>query len=312
MCIWLFGGGHFACKLLRDADLELKKDQIQGIIDNDWNKVGKRIEGIMTYSYDEALAKIESHYDKIVITCSNIIYVEEILCQLANDSLQELILGVYKGNGIERVESIYSYAINSQYGEELGLREILDRLFEKDYKGFYVDVGAYHPFKFSNTKWAYDRGGHGINIEPNKKAIELFNAFRQRDINLCCGVSDRNSIMPYYKYTVEACNSFDDSLDRKLELKNVIDVPIRKLNDILEEYHVKHIDFLDIDAEGFDEKIVDSFDWDKYRPICVLVEILSEEKSHFWTSDIHKKLLLNGYQFASLFVKTLLYVKADL
>lgn len=261
------------------------------------------------YSYDDALHKIDRNFDKIIITCKRE-YAEEIVKQLVQDSLHELLEGIYLGNDIIRYESLHSTEINSQFGEELGLQIIFDRM-GLNYKGFYVDVGAYHPFILSNTKWAYNRGWCGINIDANKENIALFDAFRPRDINLCCGVSDENGILPFYSYTNDVCNSFDNTLMRDLMLNKVTDVPVRGLNSILQEYNIKHIDILDIDAEGFDERIIKSFDWNTYRPICVLVEVLSEKKSYFWESDIHRILTSYGYRFASLFVKTLMYVKKD-
>ena len=37
--------------------------------------------------------------------------------------------------------------------------------------GFYIDVGAYDPVDISVTKYFYDKGWHGINIEPLKKTM---------------------------------------------------------------------------------------------------------------------------------------------
>ena len=305
--VWIFGAGYCARKFLNDKNQTNKK--IKGIIDNDYKKVGTNIENIMVYAYETALHEIERNTDKIIITCKKE-YAEEIVNQLVKDGLQDRLYGVYQGNDIVTYESMYGLTINSQFGEELGLRNIFDRV-DPNYKGFYVDVGAYHPFALSNTKWAYDRGWCGINIDANEESIALFDAFRPRDINLHCGISDIDGIMPFYKYTNSICNSFDNSLMRDLQLEKVTNVPVRKLDDILQEYNVKHIDILDIDAEGFDEKIIKSFAWDVYTPICVLVEVLSGQKSHFWTLDIHKVLIAHGYQFTGLFVKTLIYVQKN-
>jgi hypothetical protein len=53
----------------------------------------------------------------------------------------------------------YCLSLYSQEGEDL----ILQRIFEHKQKGFYVDVGDYHPFLFSNTYIFYLRGWRGIN-----------------------------------------------------------------------------------------------------------------------------------------------------
>jgi FkbM family methyltransferase len=70
-----------------------------------------------------------------------------------------------------------SYA---QEGEDV----LLDRLLAKQTDGFYVDVGAHHPKRFSNTHYFYMRGWSGINIEPNPVVVGSFRQMRRRDINL--------------------------------------------------------------------------------------------------------------------------------
>lgn len=75
-----------------------------------------------------------------------------------------------------------SYALQ---GEDLILKEI----FHQVKNGFYVDVGAHHPFKFSNTYFFYKRGWRGINIDALPHSMNLFNQFRPRDINVECGVT---------------------------------------------------------------------------------------------------------------------------
>src|SRR3989344_293995 len=67
----------------------------------------------------------------------------------------------------------------SQQGEDL----IIDKLLVGKKKGFYVDVGAHDPVRFSNTKRFYDKGWSGINIDPNPWLIKKFQKQRDRDIN---------------------------------------------------------------------------------------------------------------------------------
>ncbi|MCD7914177.1 MAG: hypothetical protein LUG96_02180 [Tannerellaceae bacterium] len=70
---------------------------------------------------------------------------------------------------------LYGSTSYSQEGEDI----VLNFLFEnkEGYKGFYVDIGTHHPFRFSNTAYFYKQGWQGINIEPTPGAIEVFNRF---------------------------------------------------------------------------------------------------------------------------------------
>jgi hypothetical protein len=61
---------------------------------------------------------------------------------------------------------------------------ILRRIFEHKQKGFYVDVGAYHPFLFSNTYIFYLRGWRGINIDATPGSMKLFNKFRKAVLSI--------------------------------------------------------------------------------------------------------------------------------
>ncbi len=56
--------------------------------------------------------------------------------------------------------------------------------------GFYVDVGAAHPVGHSVTKWFYDQGWCGVNIEPLPLFFALIEEDRPRDINLNAVASD--------------------------------------------------------------------------------------------------------------------------
>ena len=60
----------------------------------------------------------------------------------------------------------------SQFGEDIKLFSAL----RNEESVFYIDAGANDPQSNSATKLFYDRGGHGINIEPQKFYI----AFRGR------------------------------------------------------------------------------------------------------------------------------------
>ena len=60
------------------------------------------------------------------------------------------------------IEGMYQQSIHSGNGEEIYLKKI----FLNKEKGVFVDVGAFHPVRASNTLWAYKKGWRGINIEP--------------------------------------------------------------------------------------------------------------------------------------------------
>ena len=198
----------------------------------------------------------------------------------------------------------------SQEGEDL----ILKRYFEKKQgKLFWVDVGAHHPFRFSNTYVFYKIGGKGINIDATPGSMKLFSEYRSKDINLEVGISDKIGQLEFYVFKERALNSFDKALSAQRikegrELEKVVVLQTKPLSIILNEFIPSHqeIDLLSIDAEGFDLKVLLSNNWSKYRPQIVLVENENWTKTGDKISDF---LETKGYFFFAKTVKSVLFVK---
>jgi FkbM family methyltransferase len=162
----------------------------------------------------------------------------------------------------------------SQSGEDMVLRNLL-----RDKKnGFFVDVGAHHPIRFSNTFYFYLRGWKGINIDPVPGIMDLFNKMRPEDINLEIAVGE-NGISEFYIFEEGCYNTFDAEIaeviikEKISPLQEKVQLPKYRLDEILEKYtSSKKIDFLSIDAEGLDVEILSTNNWKKFRPIYVCAE----------------------------------------
>jgi FkbM family methyltransferase len=215
------------------------------------------------------------------------------------------------GNFLSSSGGRYLRESYSQEGEDL----ILERFFENRNSGFYVDVGAHHPRRFSNTFLFYKRGWRGINIEPNPDALKLFQRQRKKDINLGYGVADTEGPLSYFMFNEPALNSFDRRLSEKRQDSryHIIDtktIAVRKLSAIFEEFlpHGTFIDFMSIDVEGYDLQVLQSNDWTRFRPACVLVESSGFDLQKPAAEPIHMFLeQQNYYLFAKTF-NTLFYL----
>lgn len=159
---------------------------------------------------------------------------------------------------------------------------LLRSIFVDKSTGFYVDVGAYHPQRFSNTNHFYLAGWRGINIDAMPGSMEPFHQFRPRDINLEIGVSESDETLTYYAFNEPALNGFSkDVADRvtineQYKLLFTRPIPTRPLADILDEYLPANqtIDFLTVDVEGLDLAVLRSNNWQKYRPVVILTETI--------------------------------------
>ena len=200
----------------------------------------------------------------------------------------------------------------SQDGEDL----VLDSFYEgrKNYKGFYIDVGAHNPFRFSNTAFFYKRGWSGINIEPTPSLIGNFHKFRKRDINLNIAIADNNSSLTFFMFDEAALNSFNAEISEHrhkttpYKIVDKITIKTYKLSEVLDKNlkEGQKIDFLTIDAEGLDFKILQSNNWKKYVPHFILIE------QDFDVRTIHQDdiyVFLNGlnYELVGRTMRTSVY-----
>ena len=195
---------------------------------------------------------------------------------------------------------------------------ILSRYFGNQKFGFYVDVGAHHPKRFSNTYYFYKRGWRGINIDAMPGSMALFRQLRSRDINLEVAVGSEEQILPYYIFNEAALNSFDRNLSnernnaendyRIIETDNL---QTRQLASILDEYLPigQDISFLSVDVEGLDFDVLKSNDWDKHRPDILLVEILGSSLADLESSEITRFLKKCGYEVYAKAVHPVIFRK---
>jgi FkbM family methyltransferase len=170
----------------------------------------------------------------------------------------------------------YAQVYYSQEGEEI----ILRRFFNYKNEGFFVDIGAHHPIRFSNTYLLYKMGWRGINIDPMPGCMLEFDRFRKMDINIEVGIADNAKELNFYLFSEPALNTFSEEKAQQIinktnyKLINTIKVKTKTLAEILQKY-VKpsiEIDFFSIDVEGFDLKVLKSNDWKIYKPKVIVVE----------------------------------------
>ena len=162
----------------------------------------------------------------------------------------------------------------SQCGEDL----FIYNFFKNKNYGTYLDIGAFNPIKYSNTLLLYKKGWKGINIDLNQTSIDLFNIFRPRDKNICAAISNKEE-----KVRVSMENLFSPlntiSLKRSKKLsqnnikKNLYYVKTKKINNIVKN----KFDFLNIDIEGLDFKVLKSIKLDFYKPKLICIEVLDKK-----------------------------------
>jgi len=201
------------------------------------------------------------------------------------------------------------------YGQE-GEDLILDRLFSEQASGFYVDVGAHHPFRFSNTYLLYQRGWRGINIDAMPGSMAAFQRWRPRDINIECMIASEATSHTYYQYDEPALNTVSAAVvdKRKVEspqykVAGTVTLQSRPLEELLAE-HVPAgttIDLMNVDVEGLDLDVLASNDWSHFRPRVIVVELLWTGFSDMEKSAMYQFLTARGYRLLSKLMNSAIF-----
>jgi FkbM family methyltransferase len=165
------------------------------------------------------------------------------------------------------------FPVYAQYNEDI----ILAALLADVKAGFYVDVGANHETYHSVTRYFYDRGWSGINIEPIPRLLEEIAKRRTRDTNLQLAISAQPGEMNFREYPEHDGLSTLSSESKTEPDKMAIPftdykITVMPLHTVFAEQKVRKIDFLKIDVEGHEFEVLKSNDWYKYRPTVVAIE----------------------------------------
>ncbi len=143
-------------------------------------------------------------------------------------------------------------------------------------KGFYIDIGANDPTDISVTKFFYDRGWNGINIEPQANLCLLLEELRPRDINICAGCGKESGQMALmgkgYSATFSQKTASDGGF---LDKKSTDMIKILTLSEVYNLYcpEKQPVHFCKIDVEGYEKEVLQGIkDWNTFRPWIYVIE----------------------------------------
>ena len=190
---------------------------------------------------------------------------------------------------------------------------IVDYIFKYKNDGLYIDVGCQHPISNNNTYILYKKGWNGINIDLDKKNIDLFNISRPDDTNINIAVSDKSgNVNLFYHHDGSSINTINSqNADyQKNKFKKIKLIKSETLNKILANINFnKKVDYLNIDVEGHELNVLKGFNILKYRPSIISIEYLDYEMKqlelknnnleNIINSNIYKYLIQNKYFFVN-------------
>jgi FkbM family methyltransferase len=209
---------------------------------------------------------------------------------------------------IYKIQKIYKNKIPNSHYAEFAEDVMVNRIFKNLKTGFYLDIGAYHPFKGSLTHNLYAKGWSGMNFDLSKTSIDLFDIARSRDININCAISDFTGETFYYENSsINQQNSLinQNPNQKKIKIKSY------QLNEILILNNVNNIDYINIDTEGNELKVLKGIDFKKINPYLFTIE-----DNSFDSNDEIKKEKINfmeqkNYQLINIIGVTMFFVKKN-
>ena len=125
-------------------------------------------------------------------------------------------------------------------------------------------------------------------------------------------MADTNGFLNYYLFKEPAYNTFNPDYAAKTpsKLLSVERVEMFTLREILGKHLPlgQSIDFLTVDVEGFDELVLRSNDWSRYRPKYVLAEVFGVSDIEIVIkSSISKYMRSVGYLVVGKTVNTVFF-----
>ena len=209
----------------------------------------------------------------------------------------------------KKLHILHSIYIKHQYFKDRksysmdGEDVVISNYFKNKEKGFYIDIGCYHPIHRNNTFLLFKKGWQGMNVDIHDFSIELFNYARPKDLNYNFAVSNKNEkIKMFFQKELSQLSTIDQNQAIKVFQGTIKEKEIQSytLNEILNfsKLNNKKIDLLDIDVEAADLKVLQGLSFEKFNPELICIEIheknLKENETFKFLKYYNYELIWSG------------------
>ncbi|WP_026362210.1 FkbM family methyltransferase [Geopsychrobacter electrodiphilus] len=190
----------------------------------------------------------------------------------------------------------------SQFGEDLSVFEYFLTMGKPVIT--YLDIGANHPKLHSNTHLLSRNGSSGVLVDANSEMCKKLRRARKRDKVINVGVAAvGGEDMDLSVMDIEGLSTLNPKWQEHLLSQGMSsEVAIQKvkivgINDLLAEYFPRQApDFVSIDIEGMDFEVLESWDFDRWRPSILCIETGILTRGEYIRDELFEKLMLQrGY-----------------
>jgi len=168
----------------------------------------------------------------------------------------------------------------SQLGEQMVITNILDRLDRDILNRVYMDIGAFHPYKGSNTYKLYLNNWRGVVVEPNPEKTALFKLIRPLDICLTNAVIPDAWNIEDVEMLASGSGDARESITPRLNKYNHLDRATATHSYVAKTIRISEVlqycrqklglpSLLSIDIEGLESEVVLGVDFEKH-PVAIL------------------------------------------
>jgi FkbM family methyltransferase len=185
----------------------------------------------------------------------------------------------------------------SQFGED----QVIDRFWHlaDPSRDIFVDVGAWHPIRLSNTFRLYKKGMRGIIVEPSDEFVDDYALVRPEDLLLTSCAGESFDLLTFTFFESGLLNTLNpEAAEAYIAQGNKVRkrklMPVIPLEFVLEKRDFDRIFLLDIDAEGFDFEVLKGCGEFIDRVMVLTIETDIHPKS---LSSIEAHLQAHGFVF---------------
>tara|TARA_B100000900_G_C20588764_1_gene720745 strand:- start:271 stop:918 length:648 start_codon:yes stop_codon:yes gene_type:complete len=176
------------------------------------------------------------------------------------------------------------------YSQDNQDKYLQENIFKGYKNGIFVDVGAHDGVDINNTLYfEQNHNWTGINIEPIKRVYDVLVKNRPKCINLDCAICNYNGKTKFISNSGwgERLSGIQDTMDIRHHERlardrkthkgetEIVDVNTRRLESILDEHNISHINYLSIDVEGGEYEVIKSINFEK-----VFIDVIGFENNY--------------------------------
>jgi FkbM family methyltransferase len=167
----------------------------------------------------------------------------------------------------------------------------------------------------SNTYFFYEKGSHGVCVEPDPDLFAELKRVRPRDTCLNVGVgTTTEDKAEFFRMSTPTLNTFSRAEAERYasygrqKIEEVIGVPLLPINIIIKDYFDTGPNLVSLDTEGYDTEILRTFDFSAFRPEVFCIETLTyaEDNSQEKVVPIIELMIANKYfPYADTYINTI-------